>query len=178
MAIKMEKICPHEPQKQLKMLALNGACGRSDDRGRQRWQIWRAVPAEAPADCELVNKATGFALTVPGEGGEWRCSPLPAPRGSADQLWKLTTTTRGFPQLMHAASGKVVDIKDQRFRLRAGAQLWEFIQGRESGLGRHRGRKGPEGAVKRAVRGGQGREARKGAGQGRGNQMGRRKKRK
>lgn len=101
---------------------------------------------------QLVNKATGFALTVPGEAENGTVLTAAAPQGSADQLWKLTTTTRGFRKLMHAASGKVVDIKDISDSDYAPAQLWEFVKGENQDWVVTEVEKEAKAPVKRAVK--------------------------
>ena len=106
MAVKMEKKYVLTNRRSGKMLAAcNGAAVQMTEDGSDV-QIWRAVPAEGTA-VQLVNKATGLALTVSGEAENGTVLTLAEPEGSAAQLWKLTTTTRGFRKVMHAASARL-----------------------------------------------------------------------
>ena len=151
MAVKMDKKYVLTNRSSGKMLAVNGAAVVQMTEDGSDMQIWRAVPAEGTA-VQLVNKATGFALTVPGEAENGTVLTAAAPQGSADQLWKLTTTTRGFRKLMHAASGKVVDIKDISDSDYAPAQLWEFVKGENQDWVVTEVEKEAKAPVKRAVK--------------------------
>lgn len=91
-------------------------------------QIWRAVPAGGSA-VQLINKATGLALTVSGETENGAVLVLAEAAGSAAQVWELATTTKGYRKIAHAASGKVIDIKGISDADFAPAQLWEFVKG-------------------------------------------------
>ena len=91
-------------------------------------QVWCAVPAEGTS-VQLVHKASGLVLTVPGEAENGTALVLAEAQGNASQLWKLTTTVKGCRRITHVASGKVVDIKDISDADGAPAQLWEFVKG-------------------------------------------------
>lgn len=91
-------------------------------------QVWCAVPAEGTS-VQLVHKASGLVLTVPGEAENGTELVLAEAQGNASQLWKLTTTVKGCRRITHVASGKVVDIKDISDADGAPAQLWEFVKG-------------------------------------------------
>ena len=91
-------------------------------------QVWCAVPAEGTS-VQLVHKASGLALTVPGEAENGTALVLAEAQGNASQLWKLTTTVKGCRRITHVASGKVIDIKDISDADGAPAQLWEFVKG-------------------------------------------------
>ena len=88
-------------------------------------QVWRAVPTEGTA-VMLINKENGMAMQVMGETENGAVVTLGE---TAEQEWKLTTTTKGFRKLVHVASGKVVDIKDISDCDNAPAQIWEFVKG-------------------------------------------------
>lgn len=151
MAVKMEKKYVLTNRRSGKMLAAcNGAAVQMTEDGSDV-QIWRAVPAEGTA-VQLVNKATGLALTVSGEAENGTVLTLAEPESSAAQLWKLTTTTRGFRKVMHAASGKVVDIKDISDSDYAPAQLWEFVKGENQDWVLTEVEKEAKAPVKRAVK--------------------------
>ena len=143
MAVKMEKKYVLTNRRSGKMLAAcNGAAVQMTEDGSDV-QIWRV---------QLVNKATGLALTVSGEAENGTVLTLAEPEGSAAQLWKLTTTTRGFRKVMHAASGKVVDIKDISDSDYAPAQLWEFVKGENQDWVLTEVEKEAKAPVKRAVK--------------------------
>lgn len=91
-------------------------------------QVWCAVPAEGTS-VQLVHKASGLVLTVPGEAENGTALVLAEAQGNASQLWKLTTTVKGCRRITHVASGKVIDIKDISDADGAPAQLWEFVKG-------------------------------------------------
>ena len=151
MAVKMEKKYVLTNRRGGRVLAAcNGAAVEMTEDGSDV-QIWRAVPAEGTA-VQLVNKATGLALTVSGEAENGTVLTLAEPEGSAAQLWKLTTTTRGFRKVMHAASGKVVDIKDISDSDYAPAQLWEFVKGENQDWVLTEVEKEAKAPVKRAVK--------------------------
>ena len=81
MAVKMEKKYVLTNRRSGKMLAAcNGAAVQMTEDGSDV-QIWRAVPAEGTA-VQLVNKATGLALTVSGEAETARCSPSQSRRAA------------------------------------------------------------------------------------------------
>jgi len=84
-------------------------------------QVWCAVPAEGTS-VQLVHKASGLALTVPGEAENGTALVLA-------EAQKLTTTVKGCRRITHVASGKVIDIKDISDADGAPAQLWEFVKG-------------------------------------------------
>ena len=123
MAVKAEKKYVLTNRRSGKVLTADGtqavqlAANGSDE------QIWRAIPTEGTA-VQLVNKATGLALCIEGEAEDGTAVIL----GEAAE-WKLTTTTKGFRKLVHAASGKVVDIKEISDADFAPAQLWAFVKG-------------------------------------------------
>ena len=84
MAVKMEKKYVLTNRRSGKMLAAcNGAAVQMTEDGSDV-QIWRAVPAEGTA-VQLVNKATGLALTVSGEAENGTVLTLAEPEGSAAQ---------------------------------------------------------------------------------------------
>ena len=80
-------------------------------------QVWCAVPAEGTS-VQLVHKASGLVLTVPGEAENGTALVLAEAQGNASQLWKLTTTVKGCR--------RITDISDADG---APAQLWEFVKG-------------------------------------------------
>ena len=123
MAVKTEKKYVLTNRRSGKVLTANGSEAVQLTANGSDEQIWRAVPTEGTA-VQLVNKATGLALCVNGEAKNGASVVL----GEADE-WKLTTTTKGFRKIVHAASGKVVDIKEISDADFAPAQIWEFVKG-------------------------------------------------
>ncbi len=151
MAVKMEKKYVLTNRRSGKMLAANGNAVVQMTEDGSDMQIWRAIPGEGTS-VQLVNKATGLALTVSGEAENGTALTLAPAENSAAQLWKLNTTTRGFRKIMHAASGKVVDIKDISDSDYAPAQLWEFVKGENQDWVLTEVEKEVKAPVKRAVK--------------------------
>ena len=123
MAVKTEKKYSLTNRRSGKALTANGNEAVQLTLNGSDEQIWRAVPTEGTA-VQLINKATGLALCLGGEAEDG----TPVILGEADE-WKLTTTTKGFRKLVHAASGKVIDIKEISDADFAPAQIWEFVKG-------------------------------------------------
>ena len=123
MAVKAEKKYVLTNRRSGKVLTANGTQAVQLTANGSDEQIWRAIPTEGTA-VQLVNKATGLALCVAGDAENGAAVVL----GDAEE-WKLTTTTKGFRKLVHAASGKVIDIKDISDADFAPAQVWEFVKG-------------------------------------------------
>ncbi|MGN0478400.1 MAG: RICIN domain-containing protein [Hominenteromicrobium sp.] len=128
MAEKMEKKYVLTNRRSGKALAANGSAAVQYTADGSDAQIWRAVPVEGTS-VQLVQKSSGLALTVSGEAENGTELTLAEAAGGAQQLWKLTTTTKGYRKLVHAASGKVVDIKQISDADNAPAQLWDFVKG-------------------------------------------------
>ena len=151
MAEKMEKKYILTNRRSGKVLAANGANAVQLTADGSDAQVWRAIPAEDTA-VQLVQKSTGLALTAAGEIENGSALTLTEANGGAEQLWKLTTTTKGYRKLVHVASGKVVDIKEISDSDNAPAQLWDFVKGENQDWVMTEVEKEKKAPVKRAVK--------------------------
>lgn len=151
MTEKMEKKYVLTNRRSGKALSANGTAAVQLTADGSDTQVWRAVPVEGTA-VQLINKANGLALTVSGEAEDGAVLTLAESDGSAAQVWKLTTTTKGYRKLVHAASGKVVDIKEISDADNAPAQLWEFVKGENQDWVVTEVEKEKKAPVKRAVK--------------------------
>ena len=128
MAVKMEKKYILTNRRSGKVLAANGSAAVQRTADGSDAQIWRAITVEG-VSVQLVQKSSGLALTASGEAENGLELTLAEATGGAEQLWKLTTTTKGYRKLVHVASGKVMDIKQISDADNAPAQLWDFVKG-------------------------------------------------
>lgn len=90
-------------------------------------QIWCAKTAGGAS--QLVNKANGLALTVPGTAENGAALILAEPSASPAQEFKLAVASKGFKKLVHAASGRVIDVAGISDEDGAAVQLWDFVKG-------------------------------------------------
>ncbi len=91
-------------------------------------QIWRTVPA-AGNTVRIQHEATGLYLSVLGEAENGKGVCVAAPLSSVEQIWKITTATKGFRKITHVHSGRVADIRDISDEEGAAVQIWDFVRG-------------------------------------------------
>lgn len=90
-------------------------------------QVWCAVAKDGAV--QLLNKASGLALTVPGVAANGAALILAEASDSPAQAWKLSAASKGFKKLLHVESGLCVDIAGISDMDGAAAQLWAFLKG-------------------------------------------------
>lgn len=128
MAARREKLYVFCNRRSGKVLGVSGMTAVQQTRTGGREQVWRAVPS-AGTTVRLVHEATGMYLSVLGEPENGKGLCIAGAMGSVEQVWKITTTTKGFRKITHVHSGRVADIRGISDEDGAAVQLWDFVRG-------------------------------------------------